>query len=95
MLHTDRPIIISHPSSQLVTTDISIDLTCEVIGSGVISYQWESSNVNESQWMIINHSNSEILVVKNLQQSRQFRCVVYNEAGETISRIATLTVLSK
>ena len=79
----------------MVTTDISINLTCEVIGSGVISYQWEFSDVNESQWMTINHSNSETLVVKNLQESRQFRCVAYNEAGGTVSHIATLTVLSK
>ena len=95
MTDTGQPDIIIHPKSQLVTSDMSINLDCEATGLGTIKYQWESSESNESMWMPINNSNSKTLGVKNLQQSEQFRCIVSNEAGETISEIATLTVLSK
>ena len=72
-----------------------ITLDCEGIGKGTITYQWETSNINGGQWMNISDSNNKTLVVRNLEQSQQYRCVVSNEAGSTRSDIATVTVLSK
>ena len=95
MITTGRPSITIHPKSQLVTSNMSIDLHCEGVGLGTIKYQWERSNVNESQWMTISDGNNDRYVVKNLQHSEKFRCIVSNEAGETESEIVTLTVLSK
>ena len=95
MIVTDRPNIKTHPKSQLVTSYMSISLDCVGDGLGTIEYQWESRKSNESQWMTIDNSSNKKLLVQNLQQSEQFRCVVSNEAGEIESGIATLTVLSK
>ena len=95
MFTTGRPSITIHPKSQLVTSNMSTDLHCEGVGLGTIKYQWERSNVNERQWMTISDGNNDRYVVKNLQHSEKFRCIVSNEAGETESEIATLTVLSK
>ena len=95
MIVTDQPNITIHPDSQLVTSYMNISLDCEGDGLGKIKYQWEYRKSNESQWMTIDNSNTKRLVVKNLQQSEQLRCLVSNEAGEIESKIATLTVLSK
>ena len=95
MITTGRPSITIHPKSQLVTSNMSINLDCEGVGLGTVKYQWERSKVNESQWMTISDGNSNRYVVSNLQHSERFRCIVSNEAGETESEIATLTILGK
>ena len=45
--------------------------------------------------MSISNSNDIRLSVTNLEKSRQYRCVVSNEAGSTRSNVATVNVLSK
>ena len=95
MITTGRPNIAIHPKSQFVTSNMSIILDCKGVGSGTIKYQWERSKVNESQWMTISDGSNRRYVVNNLQQSERYRCIVSNEAGETESNMATLTVLSK
>ena len=45
--------------------------------------------------MNISHSNSKRLVVRNLEHSQQYRCVVSNKVGSVRSDVATITVLSK
>ena len=45
--------------------------------------------------MNISRSSSKRLVVRNLEQSQQYRCVVSNKAGTARSDIATITILSK
>ena len=92
---TGPPIIKTHPVSQLTNVSISVTLDCEGTGRGSISYQWETSNINGGQWMIISNSNSNTLVVGTLEQSQQYRCVVSNEAGSTRSNVSTVAVLSK
>ena len=78
---------------------MSITLDCE--GTGIrtdgkpIEYQWENSNINGGNWITIDNSNGKRLVVRNLEQSEQYRCVVYNDVGGTPSNVATITVLSK
>ena len=88
-----RPIIKAHPTSQLTTVSMSVTLNCEGTGRGSITYQWQNRNINGGQWR--NISNNRRLVVSNLQESQQYRCVVSNEAGGTPSNVAAVTVLSK
>ena len=95
-LFTGPPTITTHPSSKLVTSNMSIILDCDGIGTAPINFYWESSTINGKQWTNISNSNSKKLVdVKRLGDSEQYRCVVSNNAGSTRSKIAVVTVLSK
>jgi len=79
----------------LTTVSMSVTLNCEGTGRGSITYQWQTRNINGGQWSDISNSKNRRLVVRNLQESQQYRCVVSNEAGGTRSNIATVTVLGK
>jgi len=94
-LFTGPPIIIIHPTSQLITVDMSVTLNCHGTGRGSITYQWETNNIKRGQWIKISTINSKRLVVRNLKQLQKYRCIVSNEVASTISNIATITVLSK
>ena len=74
---------------------MSVTLNCEGTGRGSITYQWQTRNINGGQWSDISNRNNRRLVVNNLRESQQYRCVVSNEAGGTRSHVATVTVLSK
>ena len=90
-------MITTHPSSQLITSNMSITLNCEATGRGTIMYQWENSNINGGQWMKISTSNvnTKTLVVKDFVRSELYRCVASNVVGRTESNIARITFLSK
>ena len=92
---TGYPIITTHPTSRLTTVSMSATLNCEGIGRGSITYQWETRNFSGGQWSNISNSNNRRVVVSNLQESQQYRCVVSNEVGVARSDVATVTVLSK
>jgi len=92
---TGLPTITTHPTSQLTTVSMSVTLSCEGTGRGSITYQWQTRNIIRGQWSDISNSNNRRLVMRNLQESQQYRCVVSNEAGGTSSRAANITVLSK
>ena len=92
---TGPPTITTHPTSQLTTVSMSVTLNCGGTDRGSITYQWQTRNINGGRWSDISNSNNRRLVVSNLQESQQYRCVVSNEAGGTSSNIATVTVLSK
>ena len=89
------PVIVTHPASQLVTINMSVTLNCEGTGRGSITYHWETSSINGGQWMNISNSNRKRYVVRNIQQSQHYRCVVSNDADSTRSDVATVTVLSE
>ena len=89
------PVVTTHPTSQLTTVSMSVTLDCEGTGRGSITYHWETRNINGGQWMNISNSNSKELVVRDIKQSQQYRCVVSNEDGSTRSDVATVTVLSE
>ena len=92
---TGPPIITTHPDNQLIANNMAISLVCEGIGKGSITYHWQTSDINGGQWMNISNSNSSRFVVRNLEQSQQYRCVVSNKYGSVRSNFATVTVLSK
>ena len=73
----------------------AIVLLCEGTGGGSITYRWESSNINGEKWVDVSNSNNKRLIVRKLEQSQQYRCIVSNEAGSTRSDVATIAVLSK
>ena len=89
------PIIMTHPSDELINMSMSVTLNCQGAGGGSITYQWENKRVNQEKWRTISNRNTKTLVVNTLDQSRQYRCVVSNEAGTTRSNVATVTVLSE
>ena len=90
----DPPTIATQPTSHLTTVNIRVTLICEGTGTGPITYCWETINVNGGEWMNISNSNCTKLI-RNLEQSHQFRCVVSNQFGTTLSNVATINVLSK
>jgi len=92
---TGPPTITTHPTSQLTTVSMTVTLNCEGTGSGSISYQWQSRNINGGNWMNVNKGDNMRLRMRDLQESQRYRCVVSNEAGRTRSNVATVTVLSK
>ena len=92
---TGPTTITTHPTSQLTTVNMSVTLNCEGTGRGSITYQWQTRNIYGGQWSVISNSNNRRLVVRNLQESQQYRCIVSNEAGSIISHVAIVTVLSK
>ena len=94
MLTGSPPKITTQPTSQLTTVNMSVILTCEATGIGPITYRWEVKNINGEEWMNISNSNNTKLV-RNLQQSEQYRCVASNQFNPTESNIATVNVLSK
>ena len=89
------PTIKTHPASQLTMVSIKVTLQCRGTSRGSITYRWETSNNTGGPWMKISRSSSKRLVVRNLEQSQQYRCVVSNEAGSTRSNVATVTILSE
>ena len=74
---------------------MSVTLNCEGTGRGSITYQWQTRNIIGEQWRNISSSNNSRIIVRNLQESQQYRCIVSNEAGGTRSNVATVTVLSE
>ena len=72
---------------------MTFTLNCEATGEGSITYQWETSR---GHWMNISNSNStRLVVITNLRDPQQYRCIASNEVGKTISNVATITILSK
>ena len=92
---TGPPTIKTHPGSQTITVDMRVTLNCEGTGRGSLTYQWQTRNINGRQWSDISNSSNRRLVVSNLLESQQYRCVVSNEAGRIRSNVATVSVLSK
>ena len=88
------PAITTQPTSQLTTVNLNVTLTCEATGILPITYHWEVKTINGEEWMNISNSNNTKLV-RNLQQSEQYRCVASNQFNSTKSNIATVNVLSK
>ncbi|XP_065895854.1 peroxidasin-like [Dysidea avara] len=88
-----RPTITTHPTNQLTTDRMTVTLTCEGDGRGSIRYQWQTSSINGGPWRNISNSNSQSYTVSNLQESKQYRCIVSNEVGGITSNSAIVTVL--
>ena len=92
MLFTSPAIIVTHPNDAVINASQRVVLNCEGSGKGMLSYEWQVSNIDKSNWknLTINATN---ILVWNLRVSEKYRCLVYNEAGGSISNISTVTLM--
>ena len=73
---------------------MTVSLYCNVSGT-VKSYAWQIRNINGGSWSRISNSNNYKYDVRNIQQSKQYRCVAGNAVGSVTSNAATIQVLSE
>ena len=88
------PVLLTHPNSHVVTVGMTVSLYCNVSGFA-ISYVWEMRSTNGGSWSSISNSNNYKYDVRNIQQSKQYRCVAGNDAGSVTSKAATIQILSE
>ena len=88
-------MILAHPKSHIVTAGMTVSLHCNVSGFSTISYVWSTRSINSSPWSKIRDSNSYNYDVRNIQQSKQYRCIASNDAGKVTSKAATIQTLSE
>ena len=84
----------THPKSQIVIAGMNVSLYCNVSGF-VGSRDWEMRRNNRSLWSRVNNRNKYKYDVRNIQQSKQYRCVAGNDAGSVASEVATIQILSE
>ena len=87
-------MFLTHPDSHIVTAGMTVSLYCNVSGFP-ISYQWEMRSAKSDQWSRIKNTNSYKYTVRNIQQSKQYRCIAGNDAGTFTSNTATIQILSE
>ena len=87
-------MFLTHPNSHIVTAGMTVSLYCNVSGFA-ISYVWEMRSINGGRWSRISNSNSYKYDVRNIQQSKKFRCITGNNAGSVSSNAATIQILSE
>ena len=92
---TGPPVIVTHPTNGVISAKEIITLNCKATGGGSITYLWQFSVVDGGQWISIMDSSTEKFIVRNLRQSERYRCIVSNEAGNTISNASTVTLMGK
>ena len=89
---TGPPTINNPLIDQVIEINERVTLNCKANGGGTITYQWQQ--FSNGSWMDIADSNNAEYTTDVLTQSSQFRCVVTNEGGMTISD-ATILGLGK
>ena len=87
-------MFLTHPNSHIVTAGMTVSIYCNVSGFA-LSYVWEMRSINGGQWSRLQNSNSYKYDVRNIQQSKQYRCVTGNIAGVFTSNAATIQILSE
>ena len=93
-LFVGPPVFLTHPNSHIVTAGMTVSLYCNVSGFG-ISYAWDMRSANDGQWSRLQKSNSYKYDVKNIQQSKQYRCIPGNKAGTLTSNAASIQIMSE
>ena len=93
-LLTGPPMFLTYPNSHVVTVGMTVSLYCNVSGT-VASYGWEMRSTTGGSWSRISNSNNYKYDVRNIQQSKQYRCLAGNEVGKVASNAATIRVLSE
>ena len=73
---------------------MNVTLYCNVSSAVGVAFVWERST-DGSLWSRIRDSYRRYYVVRNIQQTEQYRCVTGNDAGALVSNAATIEVLSK
>ena len=94
LLLTGIPVIITHPTDEVINSTTSITLTCKASGGGSLEYWWETSDIIKDEWMILGNSNGPTLVIRS-RKSEKYRCIASNEAGTTRSNVSIITLMGK
>ena len=92
LLFTGRAIIVTHPNDAIINASQRVVLICQGSGKGTLSYEWQVYNFDESNWENLTVNATNILVWR-LRASEKYRCIVYNEAGGSISNISTVFLM--
>ena len=87
-------MFLTHPNSHIVTAGMNVSLYCNA-SRFVYAYVWEVRSINGGPWSRISNSNRYKYVVRNIQQSKQYRCVAGNNASAITSNPATIQILSE
>ena len=87
-------MFLTHPNSHVVTVGMTVSLYCNVSGT-VVAYGWEIRSTNGGSWSSISNSNNYKYDVRNIQQSKQYRCVAGNGFSAIVSKTATIQILSE
>ena len=93
--HLGPPWISIHPVNQLVGFNTSVIVRCKGSGIKPLIHYWETRSNIVQPWLIAAYPSIEKLVLKDVQSTRQARCMVINTCGVALSRPATITVFSK
>ena len=91
-MFTGPPTITKPLANRVIKSNTRVTLVCSASGVDTIEYQWQK--YNNDLWMNISNSNTAEYQTDRLTESTQFRCVVYNEAGEVTSTVI-ISVLSE
>lgn len=86
------PTITTQPQTQSV--DAGATATISVLSSNATSYQWQASNDGGASWTDVAGATSNSLAVSPglIDSGRQFRVMLANSVGSTVSSPASLTV---
>ena len=87
-------MFLTRPKSHVMTVGITVSLYCNVSGF-VVSYGWEMRSTTGGSWSRISNSNNHKYDVRNIQQSKRYRCIASNDAGSVTSKAATIEILSE
>ncbi|XP_065918141.1 receptor-type tyrosine-protein phosphatase S-like isoform X3 [Dysidea avara] len=90
----DPPNITRSPKSKMVAfPNTQVTLSCEAVSmDGSVQYHWESRGFTETNWTVEATVQSTSFSTKP-SESRQYRCVAANDAGNVTSDVANVTVL--
>ena len=73
---------------------MNVTLYCNVSSAVSVSFAWERRN-DSSSWKRIDNTQSYKYVVRNIQQTQQYRCVAGNDADTLVSNVAPIELLSE
>ena len=93
-MFTGPPIITRHPANKVVNSTVTTTVSCKAIGDNV-AYRWEESSIDGEQWTKIDGVDSASLALRRITKSEKYRCIAFNEAGETVSNASSITFMGK
>lgn len=89
------PLITGQPAGQIVEWRSNTSLAVTAVGEGALGYQWQKNGTDLTNSGRYSGAQSTTLTIAYAteQESGDYRCLVSNAFGETVSNSATLTVL--
>ncbi len=83
------PFVVTHPSNKLVAENQSATFSVSATGAATLAYQWQKNGVN-----IPGQTNATLTIggVATSDEGSNYRCVVTNASGTTVSTTAVLNV---